>query len=147
MTFLGQRLQHGAAVEKTLRNQEIVGLNLEVQKKTTLSFYLSKNESQRRSNTISKTMDVWRCNLTRNKPDIHIIVDFPYKTKLTRTGLNRIPYHRKTRTIRSSGSFPSGMDKKMSGCAKKSEYISRSDRRSRMKVGRTILVKSIPIRT
>ena len=36
---------------------------------------------------------------------------------------------------------------KRSGCARKSANISRSERRSRMKVGRTILVRSIPMRT
>lgn len=56
----------------------------------------------------------------------------------------RMTYHRKTRIILSSGSFPSGIAKKISGCAKKSEYISKSDLRSKMNVGNTIFVKSIP---
>jgi hypothetical protein len=37
--------------------------------------------------------------------------------------------------------------KSIPGWAKKSEYISRRDRRSRMKVGRTIFVRSMPMRT
>ncbi len=36
---------------------------------------------------------------------------------------------------------------KRSGCAKKSAYISKSERLSNIKVGKTTLVKSIPILT
>ena len=56
-------------------------------------------------------------------------------------------YHLSTCTILSSGVALTAMSVKMSGCAKKSAYISSRDLRSRMKVGSTILVKSMPIRT
>ena len=54
-------------------------------------------------------------------------------------------YQRRTWIILSSGVFLMEMSVKMSGWAKKSAYISRRERLSKIKVGSTILVRSIPV--